>query len=207
MCLKYFKEDRGFGDKRSSPSGPETWSLNPTVPLTSCVMSGHLGHITQDLCCPFQVPVCGSDPRAINPGQEQSEILEPALAGANRSHLIHFLHFPFLFFFALILTLMQSLLPLLVHFFLLRLGWAGRGNRRSTLLKRKEGRPRRGSSACPSLSSESHLHSRALAHGPRFSQRGHGLVWHVCCHCYTPGPGAFKSNLKESPRTCVHTSV
>lgn len=169
-------------------------------------MSGRLGHITQDLSCPFQAPVCGSDPRAVNPGQEQSQILEPALAGANRSCLIHLLHF-LVFSFALVLTLIWSLLPLLVCVLLLRPGWAGGGSRRRTLWKRKGGRPRRGPSACPSLSAESHLHSRVLARGPRFSQRGHGLAWRVSRHRYTPGPGAWESNLTGSPRTCGHTTI
>ena len=32
------------------------------MPLTSCVMSGHLGHISWDLRCPFPPSVCGSVP-------------------------------------------------------------------------------------------------------------------------------------------------
>ena len=32
------------------------------MPLTSCVMSGHLGHVSWDLHCPFPPSVCGLFP-------------------------------------------------------------------------------------------------------------------------------------------------
>ena len=102
MYFKHLEKDGGCGDKSSRPSSRETWSLNPAVSVTSCAMSGHLGYITGDLQCPCQPSVCGLGPSVVSPAPEQSEILEPALAGANRSHPIHLLAFS-LFFFSLCL--------------------------------------------------------------------------------------------------------
>lgn len=125
------------------------WSLNPAVPQTGCMMSGHLGLVTQDLKCPFQPSVCGSSPRAINPDQAQSEILEPFLAGANKSHRVYRPAFPF--FFPLCLDSLYSnpepsapacsQCPVHSHF----PAQIGDGQvertEASTLLKRKGGRP------------------------------------------------------------------
>ena len=63
--VEHLWEDGECGDTSSWPRSHETWSLDPAMPLTSCVMSGHLGRMGRGLRCPFLPSVSGSVPSAV----------------------------------------------------------------------------------------------------------------------------------------------